>query len=222
MVLGSKDDGIGFVGRFVDAVALGEEEISINLADGFSAVEELCFCLGEEVAELADEGFLTFGMAGTVLAKDIGVFGFDGDDTWAIIGILVADDGVHGGFVAEIIFDVGMEVFKAYFGDVADGDLWEDGLYDVGDEVFFSFLHELDEGAEEIEGHGLTGEEVVEEAVLFDGLVFLFAGDSLLGVLEREGCEEVFAADFSSCNHADLQIPGTAERAYSHRLAEPL
>lgn len=80
-----------------------------------------------------------------------------------------------------------LEVFKADFGYFADGDLRKDGLDDPSDDFFLSFVHQLDEWAEEVEGHGLAGEEIVEEAILFDGLVLLFVGDSLFSVLESEG-----------------------------------
>lgn len=222
MILGGQHYRIGLVGWFVDAVALGEEEVAIDLADGFATIEELCFCLGLEVLQLANQCFLAFGVAGAVFTKDIGVFGFDCDDAWAIIGIVVPDDGVHGSFVAEVVFDVGVEVFKAYFGYLADGDLREDGLHNPRNDGFFSFVHQLDEWTEEVEGHGLAGEEVVEEAVFFDGLVLLLAHDSQLGVLKRKGCKEVLPGLFATGNHADLQVLRGAEWADAHRLANGL
>lgn len=174
------------------------------VADGLTTIEELGLCLWLEVVELTDEGLLSLGAAGAVLAKDIGILGLDGNEAWATGGIMIADDGVHCGLVAKVVLDVGVQVLKVYFGNSADGYRGEDGLHYLCDDGFLSFMHELDEWVEEVEGHGLAGEEVVEEAVLFDGLVLLLACHPLLGVLECEGGEEVLASLLSTCNHTDL------------------
>lgn len=73
----------------------------------------------------------------------------------------------------------------------------EDGLDDSGDFGGAVFLEHLDEGAEEVEGHGVAGEEVIKETVLFDGLVLLLVGDTRLGILKGEVVEEILASLFS-------------------------
>ena len=87
----------------------------------------------------------------------------------------MAYDGVHCGLVAKIVVYICVQVFQAYLGHSADGYLREDGLHYLCDCRSVSFLHHLYERTEEIECHGLAGEEIVEEAVLFDGLVLLLA-----------------------------------------------
>ena len=84
----------------------------------------------------------------------------------------MAYDGVHCGLVAKIVAYICVQVFQAYLGHSADGYLREDGLHYLCDCRSVSFLHHLYERTEEIECHGLAGEEIVEEAVLFDGSLF--------------------------------------------------
>lgn len=131
----------------------------------------------------------------------------------------MAYDGVHCGLVAKIVVYICVQVFKVYFGHSANGYRGEDGLHYLCDDGFLVFVHELDEGAEEVECHGLGGEEIVEEAVLFDGLVHLLACHPLLGILECKGCEEVLACKLTILDHADLQMARAAQWAHSHRLA---
>lgn len=113
-----------------------------------------CICAsGWKYCNKLTSAFFAFCSAETVLAKDIGILGLYGDGVWVAEGILIADDGVHGGLVAKVVLDVGMQVLKSYFGHSADGYLWEDGLHYACDGIFLSFLHELEEWVEEVECH---------------------------------------------------------------------
>lgn len=156
---------------------------------------------------------------GAIGSEYVGIFGLDGNEAWAVATVLVTDDGVHGGPVGEVVVYVGMEVFEYYFGHFVDWYQREDSLYYLCHDVCLSFLHLLYEWAEEVECHGLAGEEVVEEAIFFDGFVLLFVGYSCLGILVREGCEEVLACLFTILYHADLLLLGSTEWTDSHLFA---